>query len=283
MVLGDRFELLAIAIISIIFGIPIVHIHGGEITEGSFDNTIRHCLSKASSLHFVSNIVYKKRLIQMGEQPKSIFISGAPGIEKINQNLKDKKYLEKKYKFIFGRKNILFTLHPETITKNHRKYIINFIKFLNQTHEVFTIFTSSNSDTDYKFINNTIKKFVKKNKNYSKYISNLGAYDYKCMIKSVDCVVGNSSSGIIETPSFKKPTINIGDRQKGRIFAKSIININGDYLSIKNAVKKCFSTNFKNKIRNVKNPYFKKNSSAIINNILKDYTFNRNLKKFYDL
>ena len=96
MVLGDRFELLVIAIISIIYGIPIVHIHGGEITEGSFDNTIRHCISKASSLHFVSNINYKRRLIQMGEQPSSIFISGAPGIEQINKNLNDRKYLEKK-------------------------------------------------------------------------------------------------------------------------------------------------------------------------------------------
>ena len=108
MVLGDRFELLVIAIISIIFGIPIVHIHGGEITEGSFDNTIRHCISKSSSLHFVSNNIYKKRLIQMGEQPKSIFISGAPGIELIKKNLNDKKYLEKKYNFSFGKKKYTF-------------------------------------------------------------------------------------------------------------------------------------------------------------------------------
>ena len=112
--------------------------------------------------------------------------------------------LKKKYKFSFGKKNILFTLHPETITRNHRKYISNFIKFLKDNTEFYTIFTSSNSDTDYKFINNAIQKFVKKNKHCSKYISNLGTYDYKSMINAVDCVVGNSSSGLIEVPSFKK-------------------------------------------------------------------------------
>ena len=126
------------------------------------------------------------------------------------------KYLEKKYNFSFGKKNILFTLHPETITKKHRKYLLNFIKFLKENRDYYTIFTSSNSDTDYKYINNTIQKYVKKNKHYSKYISNLGTYDYKSMINAIDCVVGNSSSGLYEVPSFKKPTVNIGE-MNGRI------------------------------------------------------------------
>ena len=283
LVLGDRFELLVVAIISIIYGIPIAHIHGGEITEGSFDNTIRHCISKVATLHFVSNLIYKKRLIQMGEQPKNIFISGAPGLDHVNTGLKNKKYLEKKYNFNFSKKNILFTLHPETITKNHRKYILNFIEFLNKNEEYLVIFTSSNSDTDYKFINNVIRDFVEKNKNRSLFIKNLGKDDYKSMIRVIDCVIGNSSSGIIEVPTFKKPTINIGERQKGRIFAESIINIKGDYVSLEKSIVKAFSKKFQKKIRYVKNPYFKKNASQSINNVLKGYNFKNNLKKFYDL
>jgi GDP/UDP-N,N'-diacetylbacillosamine 2-epimerase (hydrolysing) len=285
LILGDRYEVFTVATSAMISGIPIIHLHGGESTEGSVDEAMRHSITKMSHLHFVSTEIYKNRVMQLGENPKKIFNVGAmamDGIKKIKY-LK-KKQLEKKLKFTFLKKNLLITFHPVTLEyQNTSKQIEVLLNVLSEYKDTGLIFTMPNSDTSNSIIYKRIKNFCSINKN-AKYFLSLGHDNYLSTIQYVDAVVGNSSSGIIEVPSFKKGTINIGDRQQGRLKAKSIIDCKINFMSIKNAINFLYSKNFQKSLKNIKNPYDKGEPSKKIINILEKQKFNNLLKKsFYKI
>jgi len=285
-ILGDRYEIFGSAICAYFLNIPIAHFHGGELTYGSIDDGLRHSITKLSHFHFVSNKIYKDRIIQMGENPKKIFIVGGMGVENIKKTKKlNKNQLQKILKIKFSKKNILATFHPLTIKNSHnKKYINNILKALDQFSNINIFFTRSNADSDNLIINKEIVKYVKKNPKKCFYFNSLGMQKYLSLLKNVDCIIGNSSSGIIEAPSLSVPTINIGNRQSGRLKANSIIDCNYEVSSIVKAINKIYSKKFSKKLLNLKNPYGIGNSSKKSINILKKIDFkNIKTKVFFDL
>ena len=254
--LGDRYELLAAASACLIFGIPVGHIHGGETTVGAFDEAIRHSITKMSWWHFVAANDYRKRVIQLGENPSRVFLVGGLGVDGIKKTaLLDKDSLEKKIKFRFGKKNLIITYHPLTLAnrplKDEFDILLNSLKKLKDTNLIFTL---SNSDTYGRIINSKIKNFVNNNKN-SIYFTSMGQLNYLSALQYVDAVVGNSSSGLLEAPSFRIGTINIGNRQKGRIRSNSVIDCSNNLVSISEALKKLYSPGFKEELDSSINPY----------------------------
>ena len=226
-VLGDRYEALAAATSSNLSGLPIIHFHGGEVTENSYDDFFRHSITKLSSYHFVSHSTYKKRVIQMGENPKNVFEIGAPGLISIKKKLLNKSAIEKKLKIKIKKNLFIFTYHPETLDKSDISYKLNIIfKSLEKVldEETTILITKPGNDINSLNIENKIINFCQNNLN-SHYIPNLGNQIYHSCINISNGVIGNSSSGIIEVPSFKIKTINIGDRQKGRFYPKSVISL----------------------------------------------------------
>ena len=288
--LGDRYETLPFAITAHIYNIPIAHIHGGELSYGSIDDSIRHSITKLSTYHFVSNHTYKKRVMQLGELPKNIYNVGSLALEKLNKKkLCTKNELENILNTKFLKKNILIVIHPLTLIKsknkkNYNKDFINeILKSLSKLKDTKLFFSKPNADFGYKTIDNKIKKFVKVNKNAIVFES-LGSFYFMSLMNKVDLILGNSSSGIIEAPSFNIPTINIGDRQKGRIKSESIIDCSPNETEISKKIIYAYKKKFRSKLRKFKNPYFKKNTSInIIKVINKNINRNYNYKTFYDL
>lgn len=285
LLLGDRFDIFTAAVASLISRIPIAHLHGGELTEGAYDDAMRHSITKMSHFHFVATKDYRKRVIQLGENPNTVFNVGGFGIENINKlKLIKKKILEKDLGFTFCKKNLIITFHPVTLEKHETsKQIDELLKALLSLKNTGLIFTMPNADTDNSIIFKKIKFFCKKVKN-AKYFKSLGQIRYLSCIQYADGVVGNSSSGLLEVPSFKKGTINIGDRQRGRLQASSVINCKPKYILIKRALKYLFSKTFQNKLKKVKNPYGNGNSSKTVVGILEKQNLSNLLKKnFYNL
>ena len=284
--LGDRFEIFISALAAFVNNIPIAHIHGGEVTLSAQDDAMRHGITKMSSFHFVSHQQYKKRVIQLGEKPSSILVVGPLGAERIkNLDKYSKKEVEGILKYEFNDRNILVTYHPETLKKGHNvKNFRGVLNALQKFKDVGVIFTSPNIDAESDKIRSMINSFVKKNINRSIHYESMGAKLYFSTMQNVDCVLGNSSSGIIEAPILKVPTINIGDRQTGRIQALSIINTKPTEQDVINAINLIFSSKFKNKIiktKSLKNDY---NASKKIYKKLSSVNFEQNLLKgFYDL
>jgi GDP/UDP-N,N'-diacetylbacillosamine 2-epimerase (hydrolysing) len=285
LVLGDRYEIFSAVATAMIFRIPVAHLHGGEATEGLIDESIRHSITKMSHLHFVAAEEYKNRVIQLGEQPQSIFQVGGLGIDNIvNLKLLNHKDFEKSIDFKLGLKNLLITFHPVTLEENtSEKQMTELLNALSKLKDTHLIFTMPNADTDGRVIFKMIENFVINNSK-AKAFTSLGQLRYLSCIKYVDGVIGNSSSGLAEVPSFKKGTINIGDRQRGRLKAKSVIDCEPTRQSIGDALKKLYSVNFQNTLKNVINPYGNGGASESIVKILEDTLFNDILKKkFYDL
>ena len=283
-VLGDRFEMFAAAIAAHIGLTPLAHIHGGEITEGALDDAFRHSITKMSQIHFVSTKKYAKRVIQLGEQPSNVHITGGLGVDAISSlKLLSKHELETKLGFKLGEKNLLITFHPTTLEFLTAEEQINeLLKALSELNQTTLIFTMANADSGGKVINQIIKKFADQNKN-AKLFPSLGQLAYLSCISFMDGVVGNSSSGILEVPSFLKGTINIGDRQRGRIQAKSVINCLPNYREIGRAIESLYSDDFQNSLSNLFNPYGPAGASKKIVKTLKDTNISNNLKKvFYD-
>ena len=277
-ILGDRYEMLGCAIAATVFRIPIAHIHGGEITKGALDDSIRHSITKFSNLHFPIHEQYRKRLIQLGENPKSIFNFGGLGAHAISKTrILKKKELGKKLKINFNKKIVLVTFHPVTLEKNESKnQIQNLIKFLNTLNDYIIIVTSPNFDNEAHIVKKELLKFVRKRENHY-YFDSLGSQSYISLMKIAYLVIGNSSSGVLETPSFGTKTINIGNRQSGRIMSDNIINCDYNFSSIKKAFLKVLK-----KSKNTSNPFFKKNTPLKI--AKKILTYKYNLKKnFYDI
>ena len=280
--LGDRYEVFSFCVAAFFLNIPIAHIHGGELTLGAFDDGLRHSITKLSNYHFVSHFIYKKRVIQLGENPKRVFNVGALGVENIKKTkLINRNTLLKKYKIPQNKRLALVTFHP--VTKNNREYanqINRLLLSISKVKSFFYIFTNSNTDPNGKYFVKRINNFVKKNNN-SKLFSSLGSKVYLSFVKYVDLVIGNSSSGIIEAPALRTQTLNIGNRQEGREFSKSIINCDCESKKI---VSMLNSILYKKKKITFQNIYYQKNSSKRIfyeiKNILKK---NYILKKFYDV
>ena len=225
-VLGDRYEILSSVTAAMIARIPIAHIHGGESTEGVIDEAIRHSITKMSHLHFTAAEEYRNRVIQLGENPKRVFNFGGMGIENINKlNLLSKEEFEKSIDFKLNKRNILVTFHPVTLENNSAKvHFQELLDVIDELEDTNIIITKANSDSGGRVINSMIDDYLARNYHKSIGFTSLGQLRYLSAMQHVDAVVGNSSSGIIETPSFKIGTINIGDRQKGRIKADSIID-----------------------------------------------------------
>lgn len=277
---GDRFEILSIANVCFLHKIPIIHIGGGETTEGSSDESIRHAVSKLSSFHFVTHQTHKNRLQQLGENKNRIFIIGSPGIENIKKTeILSKKIIEKKFNFLFFKKNFVVNFYAITNKKNvDKKNILQLLKALEKFKDVRIIFTLPAFDIGSDVIIDEIKKFVKKNKNCV-FFKSLGSQNYLSILKYSDLIIGNSSSGLIEAPIVGTKVINIGERQKGRIRPKEVININCE----RNIIEKSINRALKIKIK-FKNIYPNINSSQKFVNILKKVKIKNALtKKFNDL
>jgi GDP/UDP-N,N'-diacetylbacillosamine 2-epimerase (hydrolysing) len=285
-VFGDRYEMLAATIAAYILRIPIAHIGGGEKTTGSIDDGFRHSISKLSNLHFPVADVYKKRLIQLGENPKTIFNYGSLNLTRIKKNnYLSKNELERKIKFKFYKKNLLITYHPETIhpkkSIKNLNILLNSIKNFNNTG---MIITSPNADVQGVLMISIIKKFIKKNKlkNFL-FVKSLGATNYLSLLKVVNGVIGNSSSGISEAPFFGIKTLNLGDRQNGRMMVSSIINCPMKKISIIKFINKILNGKFKNKGKNFKE-FGDGKAVEKISKKLSFFDFNKYTKKnFYDL
>ena len=279
-VLGDRYEAFIFSICCFFNKIPIFHLHGGELTQGAFDDKLRHAISKFSNFHFVTNSIYKKRLMQLGENPKRIFNFGSLGEENFrNVKIISKLNLFNKYKIPLNKKIALVTLHPETMSNiSYKKQIFSVLKALKYKNKYFYVFTSPNSDPGSKIFINSMNIFIKKNSN-TKIIKSLGRQDYINLLKNVNLVIGNSSSGILETPSANVYALNIGNRQSGRNFEKNIVqaSFNSEEISKKIEIYINKKIKIKKKIRN--------SSKLISKKILHILSFKKiNLvDKFYDI
>ena len=284
-VLGDRFEIFSAVSAALIAKIPVAHLHGGEVTEGVIDESIRHSITKMSHLHFAATDEYRNRIIQLGEQPDKVFNVGGLGIDNINKlKLLSKADFENTINFELGEKNILITFHPVTLEKSTSgmqfQALLDSISELKNTK---IIFTKANADTNGRVINTMIDDYVAKHDNTIAFKS-MGQLNYLSALQFIDAVVGNSSSGLIEAPSFKIGTIDIGDRQKGRIKTDSVISCLPKKRNIDSAFNKMYSEEFQNTLDQVENAYGKGGASKEIVNIIKSINLHNIIKKpFHDI
>lgn len=286
LLLGDRFEIFSAAAAAMVSRIPIAHCHGGEATEGSIDESIRHSVTKMSHLHFTSTDEYRNRVIQLGEHPDRVFNVGALGIENINRlKLLSRAETEASIDFELGKKNILVTFHSVTLEQaTSEKQFGELLRALDSLENTNIIFTKPNADTDGRVLISMIDEYVAKNTSKSISFISLGQLRYLSLLQFVDVVVGNSSSGLIEVPSFKIPTINIGDRQRGRLKSASVIDCEPNKTSIIEALKTAYSDSFREGLASVKNLYGNGDSSSKIISILHEVDLSAILKKkFYNI
>lgn len=284
-ILGDRSEMLAAATAAMIANVPIAHIHGGETTEGAYDEGIRHAITKMSYWHFASTETYRKRIIQLGEHPDRVFNVGAIGLDSVKSlDLLSRGAFEKSIDFRLGEKNILITFHPVTLEDDSAEAqfeeILQALCSLKDTH---FIFTHANSDKNGRIINQMIAQFVAENNENAVEFKSLGQLRYLSSLHYMDVVLGNSSSGILEVPHFNIPTINIGDRQKGRVMPESVINTPPEREAIEEALNKAFSSSFREKIKNQKQLYGNGTAVARIMEVLSDLPSGDLKKVFYNL
>lgn len=283
--LGDRFEIFSVAVAAMTARIPVAHLHGGEATEGLIDEAIRHSITKLSHLHFVAAEEYRQRVIQLGEQPDRVFLVGGLGLDNIKRlSLFDRKQLELSIDFRLNKKNLLITFHPVTLEKETATdQMAELLSALSELQDTGLIFTLPNADTDGRKLIEMVDTFVANHSNARAYTS-LGQLRYLSCIAQVDGVVGNSSSGLIEVPCFKKGTINIGDRQRGRLQASSVINSEPNKLAIRIALQRLYSEEFQMTLKEVRNPYGEGGASEKIVATIKDAMLDGILKKhFYDI
>ena len=285
-VLGDRFEVMAICQAAMLGCVPISHIHGGEITEGAIDESVRHSITKMSHLHFTATEAYRKRVIQLGENPQKVFNVGAPGIDSIKSlKLIDRNALAGSLSFDVNSPFIVVTYHPVTLNKEGSLIALeNLLSVLASFTDLNIIITYPNADTYNQEIINALKAFKKEHSDRVLLVRSLGQLLYLSLLKHCEAVIGNSSSGLIEAPTFLKPTVNIGNRQDGRICGGTVINSDEDVISITRALKKALSKDFKEKCLSEHNPYGSGGSSEKILDIIKSISLDDLvMKKFYDI
>jgi UDP-N-acetylglucosamine 2-epimerase (non-hydrolysing)/GDP/UDP-N,N'-diacetylbacillosamine 2-epimerase (hydrolysing) len=286
LVLGDRYEILSAVTSALIYKIPVAHLHGGEITEGAYDDAIRHAITKMSHLHFTSTEEYRNRVIQLGELPEHVFNVGSIGVDNIrNTCLLSKEELEHSINFTLETKSLLVTFHPVTLENaTADEQCRNLLTVLSEYDNYKIIFTLPNSDTGGRVIIRFINDYVQSHVNQSIAFTSLGKVRYLSALKYVTAVIGNSSSGIAEVPSFGIPTLNIGDRQRGRIAAKSVINCGTSVEEISTGMKKLLLPETILSAQSVNNPYEKSNTAQEIFGIIKNYPLDNLIQKtFYNL
>ena len=286
-VLGDRYETLAVCCVAMNARIPIFHIHGGEITEGAIDEMIRHCISKMSYLHFTCTDVYRRRVIQLGEQPDRVYNVGALGIENaIHMDTMSRAELEASLGFSLGDKYAVGTFHPVSLeSQSIEEQLEELFYVVKRKDDITFLFTKANSDVDGKKINARLKRYSEELNNVI-LVDSLGSFRYFSALKNALFVIGNSSSGIIEAPYFGVPTINIGDRQKGRVMGDTIISCRANRNEIEKAIDTALSHGFYDNRNKSKQIYGDGNTSEKIVKIMTDYLVNGRInlkKKFYDI
>ena len=284
-VLGDRYEILAAAQAAYIHRIPIAHIGGGETTEGAIDEAIRHAITKMACLHFAATELYAKRIIQMGEQPECVFSVGSTGLDAIKKTARlSRSALEKALDFKLRDVNFLVTYHPATLGEDPESAFMNLLQVLDCFPDVGVLFTYPNSDTSGRVLIQRIQDYVEKNSDRCRAYVSLGQLRYLSAMENVDLVIGNSSSGIIETPAFRIPTVNMGTRQKGRLRAESVIDCGCSVSEITEAIQRGLNPDFRNKAAAAKNPYGDGDAAGKIFRVLKEYPILKERQKpFYDV
>lgn len=285
LVLGDRFETFAAVAAALVAKVPVAHLHGGEATEGAFDESLRHAITKMAHLHFVAAEDYRRRVIQLGEHPDRVFLVGGLGIDNIkNLKLLDRAALETALEFKFGKRNLLVTFHPATVEDTASSLqMAELLAALAQLNDTHLIFTMPNADTGGRALRAMIERFVAGHANARAFTS-LGQMLYLSCVRQMDGVLGNSSSGLTEVPSFGKGTINIGDRQRGRIKADSVIDCNPDRQSVASALSRLYSSDFQAGLKTVRNPYGEGGASDKVVKVLQECSLDGILiKSFYDL
>ena len=284
-VLGDRTEILGAVIATAMANIPIAHLHGGETTEGAYDEAIRHSITKFSHLHFTSTEAYRKRVIQLGEHPDTVFNVGAIGLDAIKKlPLLDKASFEQAIGFKLKERNILITYHPVTLEKEAPiETFENILIALDELTNTALIFTHANSDKNGRIINKMITEYVSSHKDKAVEFKSLGQLRYLSALQFVDFVIGNSSSGMTEVPAFYIPTINIGDRQKGRINCESVINSNNSLEDIKKSITFALDKTFREKIQQQELLYGNGTATKKILQIIKEHNHISIKKSFYNI
>ena len=285
LVLGDRYEIFSAVAAALVLGIPVAHLHGGEVTVGAFDDALRHSITKMSHLHFVAAQEYKDRVIQLGENPANVFLVGGLGVDVIKKTkLLEKRMLEQMLAINFEEKSLLITFHPVTLDEiSSESQLRELLSVLSELENTTMIFTMPNADTGGRALIRILEEYCDKNPNAYLY-SSLGQLMYLSCVALVDGVIGNSSSGIAEVPSFKKPTINIGDRQKGRLLALSIINCEPNRESIRSALVEMYSSEFQFNLAQAVNPYGEGGATERILSVIREVDLEGISKKvFWDL
>ncbi len=288
-IFADRFEMMAACLSAYMLKIPIVHLHGGETSQGALDEAIRHSITKMGSVHFTATEDYRRRVVQLGENPKRVFHVGSPGLESLShQKYLSKSELAKKLKFDFDGQVALMTYHPVTLEKNTvTKHVGQLLKAIKAT-SLKVIMTKSNADAQGDVINKMLRDFCRDNPKRFKLYDYLGQFLYYNCLKSADVLIGNSSSGIVEAPSFKIPVVNVGDRQKGRVRSVNIIDVNNSTANILAGIKKALSKSFLTKLKGMNNPYQKYKDGRVAYRIkekLKKIKLDDSIlkKEFYDI
>jgi GDP/UDP-N,N'-diacetylbacillosamine 2-epimerase (hydrolysing) len=286
LVLGDRFEIFSAVAAALVARVPVAHLHGGEVTEGVIDESMRHSITKMSHLHFVATEEYRRRVIQLGESPERVFCVGGMGVDAISKmTLLSREVLQNELNFEFGDRCLMVTFHPVTLEHaSAESQMVELLRALEATNDASFIFTMPNADTEGRVIFSMINEFVRKHPGRAKTFTSLGQLKYLSCLQFVKAVVGNSSSGLLEVPSFGKPTVNIGDRQRGRTIATSVINCEPNRDAICAAIQKALSSEFQNALASVVNPYGTGGASERIVSILEKTSYSSLLKKrFYNL
>jgi len=283
-VLGDRFEMLSAVLAALPFNIPVAHIHGGEVTQGAIDEAIRHSITKMSHLHFVSTEQYKKRVIQMGEEPWRVTVSGAPSLDNLRTILLlDKDDLEKTIGMVLEPAPLLVTFHPVTLEYNDTSWHINELLAALDEIKMPVLFTSPNADTSNRVIVDAISQYVQAHRN-ARLVTNLGTQAYFSCMKYAAAMVGNSSSGIIEAASFGLPVVNIGSRQRGRIQGRNTIDVDYGRQDIAEAIRLAVSSHFRDSLAGMRNPYGDCRSAERIVQAISEVSIDQKLlhKVFHD-
>ena len=283
-VLGDRFEIFSAVSAALVARIPVAHIHGGELTEGNFDDALRHSITKMSHLHFVAAEDYRNRVIQLGESPDRVFNVGGLGVDNIAKTkLISKDELESELRFKFEERNLLVTFHPVTLEPDSGvDQLTELLDALDSFPEIGLIFTLPNADTGGQLLTRMIEEYVSWRENATSYAS-LGAVKYLSTMACVNGVIGNSSSGLLEAPSFMVGTVNIGNRQGGRIQAESVISCEPNRIEIQSAITKLLSNDFQSVIKNTVSPFGAGKACEKVIEIIKSMSIEDLLTKvFYD-
>ena len=285
LVLGDRFEMYSAVLAALPFNLPVAHIHGGEITQGAIDDALRHSITKLSHLHFVSTTEYRNRVIQLGEDPLKVIVSGAPSLDNVNlKKLMDRQALESQFDLDLSESPLIVTYHPVTLEFEDTLWHVEEMLAALDECSLPTIFTIPNADTGGRIIRQSIEKYVR-GRTRARIVGNLGTNAYFSLMTHAVGMVGNSSSGIIEAPSFGLPVVNIGSRQSGRVKGGNVVDVGYSKAEVLGGIKKAAAAEFRAAAMASTNPYHCGKAAKIITDNLKSVTLGRELiqKKFVDL